>query len=91
MVTTSFVVNAADPGLTFETFAAKKNGDAPFPIGAKSASHGTVTYSVVSGPATVSGSTVTLTGAGTVVLKASQVANGNYLAATATLAFTVTK
>jgi hypothetical protein len=37
----------------------------------------------MSGPATISGSTVTLTGSGTVVLSASQVANGNYAAATA--------
>jgi hypothetical protein len=37
----------------------------------------------------ISGSTVTLTGVGTVVLSASQVASGNYTAATATVSFTV--
>lgn len=41
-----------------------------------------VTYSVVSGPATVSGSTVTLTGVGTVTVRASQAGNGTYSAAT---------
>jgi len=49
-----------------------------------------VTYSVVSGPATISGSTVTLTGVGTVKLQASQAANGNYAVATTTISFTVT-
>jgi sugar lactone lactonase YvrE len=40
-----------------------------------------VIYSVVSGPATVSGSTVTYTGVGTVVLEADQYGNGTYAAA----------
>ena len=64
-------------------------GDAPFVVGATSNSSGAVTYSVVSGPATVSASMVTLTGAGTVVLKASLAANGNYSAATQNAGFTV--
>ena len=37
-------------------------------MSATSNSTGAFTYSVVSGPATISGSTVTLTGAGTVAL-----------------------
>ena len=40
-----------------------------------------VTFSVVSGPAKVSGSTLTITSAGTVVVRASQAGNANYLAA----------
>jgi hypothetical protein len=40
-----------------------------------------VTLSVLSGPATISGSTVTFTGTGTVILAADQVGNANYLAA----------
>jgi len=43
---------------------------------------------VVSGPATISGNTVTLTGVGTVELQANQAANGNYAAATTTTSFT---
>ncbi len=43
-----------------------------------------VTYSVVSGPATVSGSTLTLTGTGTVTIRATQAGNPNYHPATAT-------
>jgi hypothetical protein len=41
-------------------------------------STGAIPYSVVSGPATISGNTVTLTGSGTVTLQASQVAAGTY-------------
>ena len=37
-----------------------------------------VTYSVVSGPATLSGSTLTLTGAGTVIVRADQAGNATY-------------
>jgi photosystem II stability/assembly factor-like uncharacterized protein len=40
-----------------------------------------ITFSVQSGPATVSGSTLTLTGSGTVVVRASQAGNTNYNAA----------
>ncbi len=64
-------------------------GDAPFPVSATSNSTGAIAYSVVSGPATVSGSTVTLTGAGAVVLLASQSASGTYAAATQNTSFTV--
>jgi ABC-type anion transport system duplicated permease subunit len=52
-------------------------------------SSGTFTYSVVSGPATISGSTVTITGVGTVVLLASQTASGNYAIGTQNASFTV--
>ena len=64
-------------------------GDAPFTVSATSNSTGAFTYTVVSGPATVSGSMVTLTAAGTVLLNASQIASGNYAPATATASFTV--
>ena len=60
-------------------------------MAATSNSTGAFTYSVVSGPAAISGATVTLTGAGTVVLKASEAADSNYAAATKTATFTVAK
>jgi len=51
-----------------------------------------VAYSVVSGPATVSGGLVTITGVGAVVLRATQVGNANYLAAAdVDVTFTVAK
>jgi hypothetical protein len=64
--------------------------DAAFSVSASSNSSGAFTYSVVSGPATVIGSTVTLTGAaGTVVLQASQAASGSYAAGSQTASFAV--
>ena len=66
-------------------------GDAPFTVGATSNSPGAIAYSVVSGPATIAGTTVTLTGAGAVVLQASQVASGIYAAGSAQASFLVAK
>ena len=89
----SFTVAAAPeaivPTLSFAPIPAQTYGNPPFTVSATSASSGAVTYTVVSGPATIAGNMVTLTGAGTVVLSASQAASGNYAAATATLSFTV--
>jgi Bacterial Ig-like domain (group 3)/NHL repeat len=89
----SFVVapaaGATVPTLTFAPIPAQTYGNAPFAVSATSASSGAVTYTVVSGPATIAGNMVTLTGAGTVVLNASQAASGNYAAATATISFIV--
>ena len=87
--TTSFTVAPEAATLTFTAIPAQTFGGAPFSVSATSASSGAVTYSVASGPATISGSTVTLTGAGTVMLQANQAAAGNYAAATATTTFTV--
>jgi hypothetical protein len=93
-VTTSFSVSKATQ--TIETFANISNktfGEAPFAVTAPSSSSSLlVTLSVKSGPATISANTVTLTGAGTVVLAANQAGNENYAAATeVTTSFTVNK
>ena len=87
--TTSFAVAAEVPTLSFAAIASQNYGNAPFAVNASSASSGYVTYTVASGPATVAGYTVTLTGTGTVVLNASQAAAGNYATTTATTSFTV--
>jgi hypothetical protein len=50
---------------------------------------GALTYSAVSGPATVSGSVATLTGAGTVELQVTQAAGATYSLTKATTTFTV--
>jgi sugar lactone lactonase YvrE len=84
----SFTVAAGTPLITF-TVPNHTFGDAPFTVSATSNSTGAFTYSLVSGSATISGSTVTLTGAGTVVLKASEVADPNFLASTKNASFTV--
>ncbi len=80
---------AGNAAITF-TVADHTYGDAAFTVAATSASTGAITYSVVSGPATVSGDSVTLTGTGTVVLQASQAADSNYAAGTQNATFTVT-
>ncbi len=85
---TSFTVSAGTPKLSF-VVPNQTYGVTPFAVNATSNSTGAITYSVVSGPATISGSTATITGVGTVVLQASQAAAGNYTAATSTTSFTV--
>ncbi len=87
--TATLTVTAIVPTLSFAPIAAQTYGNPPFAVGATSASSGAVTYTVVSGPATIAGNMVTLTGAGTVVLRASQAANGNYAAVTVNVSFTV--
>jgi len=77
------------PTLTFAPIPTQVEGAAPFAVSATSASTGAVTYAVMSGPATIAGNLVTLTGAGTVVLTASQAASGNFTTATATTSFMV--
>jgi len=57
----------------------KSTADAPFTISGTTTSNLPLTYSIVSGPATISGNTVTLTGtAGTVVVEADQVGDASY-------------
>jgi hypothetical protein len=87
--TATLAVTAIVPTPSFGPIAAQKYGNPPFAVSATSASSGAVTYTVVSGPATIAGNIVTLTGAGTVMLSASQAASGNYAAATANASFTV--
>jgi hypothetical protein len=77
------------PTITFSV-SSHHTLDAPFTVSATSNSSGAITYSVVSGPATISGNTVTLTGApGTVELQASQAAAGIYAAGTQNASFMV--
>jgi hypothetical protein len=52
-------------------------------------STGAFSYTVISGPATVAGSTLTLTGAGTVVVRATQAAAGTYTPTYTSTSFTV--
>ena len=84
----TFTVGAGAPTISF-TVANQTYGAAPFAVAATSNSTGAFTYTVVSGPATISGSTVTLTGAGTVILQASEAADSNYAAASKNATFTV--
>jgi hypothetical protein len=81
----SITVNKATQTITFTPITSRPYGSAPFAVTATSSagSNYPVTITVQSGPATIGGGTVTLTGAGTVVLQASQAGDANYSAATA--------
>ncbi|HEY4356900.1 MAG TPA: Ig-like domain-containing protein, partial [Acidobacteriaceae bacterium] len=87
---TSFNVSPAAPALKFAALTDQVYGTGPLTVSVSSNSTGAISYSVAGGPATVAGNQVTPTGAGTVVLIASQVAAGNYAAASAQTSFNVT-
>ncbi len=78
--------------ITFAPIASRAYGSAPFAVTATSSagSSSPVTIAVQSGPAAVAGNTVTLTGAGTVVLQASGAGAGDCSMITATTSFQVT-
>ncbi|MBX7209167.1 MAG: M36 family metallopeptidase [Verrucomicrobiaceae bacterium] len=81
----SLVVNGSPVAqtITFPPLSPKLTSAAPFALTATATSGLPVTYAIVSGPATVSGSTVTLTGAtGSVTIRASQSGSALYLPAT---------
>lgn len=85
-----FDITTLTPAITF-TVPNHIYGDAAFAVAATSNSSGTITYSVVSGSATISANVVTLTGVGPITLEASQVASGPYAAATQQGTFNVVK
>lgn len=64
--------------MTFKEIGIGRYGMAPFALTASASSGLPVTFKVISGPATVAGNMVTLTGAGTVTIEADQVGNSRY-------------
>ena len=82
-VTRSITVNQASQTITFTAPTSPVTyGVSPITLSASASSGLTLAFSVVSGPGTVSGSTLTITGVGTVVVAANQAGNANYAAAT---------
>lgn len=77
----TLTIGKASQTTTFDQPANKTYGDAPFAVTASCSSGLPVGFSIASGPATISGTTVTLNGAGTVIVRASQSGNENYNAA----------
>ncbi len=73
-----FLVAQLSQSINFPAIAPKTFGDAPFVISASASSGLPVNFTIVSGPATVSGNIVTLTAAGTVIIKAFQAGNTIY-------------
>jgi len=77
----AFTVTKAEQVIGFEVLADKTYGDAPFLLNASATSDLPVSFSVVSGPATLNDNEVTITGVGDVTIKASQEGNDFYLPA----------
>jgi hypothetical protein len=80
-VTQNIVVNLAPQTIAFAP-TTPVTYTPTIALSATSSSGLTVSFSLVSGPATLSGSALTLTGIGTVVVSATQPGNANYAAAT---------
>ncbi|HZY81946.1 MAG TPA: gliding motility-associated C-terminal domain-containing protein [Cyclobacteriaceae bacterium] len=79
----TLIVNKANQTITFGALAGKTVGDAPFTLNATTTSPlGLVYSSSNTAVATITGNTVTIVGAGTTSITASQAGNGNYNAAT---------
>ncbi|MDX1907802.1 MAG: PKD domain-containing protein [Bacteroidia bacterium] len=79
--TQTFTSGGLNQSITFGPLGDKLDTDAPFTVSATASSGLPVSFSIVSGPATISGNTITLTGAGTVTVRASQAGNAGYNAA----------
>lgn len=68
--------------ITFPTIPTQTYGTAPVLLSATASSGLPITYIVVAGPANVSGNLLTITGAGTITVQATQAGNSGYAAAT---------
>jgi len=77
----TWTISQAGQTITFPAPASQTYGNPPFTLTATASSGLTVVYSILSGPGTVSGNTVTITGAGTIVIQASQPGTVNWSAA----------
>ena len=76
-------ITATSQTITFGPLTGKNLGDPAFAVNATASSGLAVTFTVTSGPATIAGNMVTVTGLGVVIISASQAGNSNYGAATA--------
>jgi hypothetical protein len=74
-------VSSSQQIITFDPLSDRNIGNPSFNVVATASSGLPVSLSIVSGPATLTGSTVTITGLGTVIVRASQPGNATYLAA----------
>jgi hypothetical protein len=75
------ITNHLSQTITFPSPGNQTYGVAPITLNAAASSGLIVSYAVTSGPATVAGNTLTITGAGSVVVQASQAGNDNWNAA----------
>lgn len=80
----------SDPGLQFSAIPTKTLLSPDFAVQARSASSGSVEYAVQSGPASLSGNVVHLTGVGEVSISATQAPIQGYASTSSTISFQVT-
>ena len=80
-----------DQTISFNSIADKTYGDQAFSLSATASSGLSVTYAVISGPASISGSSLNITGIGTVTVEATQAGNNDYYSTTAQQTFSVQK
>lgn len=86
----TLTITKADQVITIDPIADKITTDVPFDVTASTTSGLTLDYSITSGPANISGNTITLTGtSGTVQVNVSQAGNGNYNSANESISFNV--
>jgi autotransporter-associated beta strand protein len=91
-VTTSFQVAQGSQSISFPTISNAGVSSEPLALNATSTSGLPVSYEVLSGPATVNGSQIVISGTGTVQLRATQAGDANWLAAIpVSQSFTVAK
>ncbi len=91
VVVQSFTINRADQTISFDPIPDKLTTDSPFDLVAFSSSGLPLTYAI-SGPATLSGTTITLDGTpGTVEITAQQSGNENYNQTNAQISFEVSE
>ena len=82
-VTAKIVVNQASQAISFTPSSPVTYGVSPIALTASGGASGNaISFSVISGPGTIGGSTLTVTGAGTIVIAADQAGSTNYTAAT---------
>lgn len=79
--TASLVIAKASQSINLRAISARVFGDPPFTPQASAGSGLPVSIEVVSGPASASGNAISLVGAGTVVLRATQTGDANHLPA----------
>jgi hypothetical protein len=77
----TLVVGPASQTITFGSLTPVTYGVGTVPPGATSSSGLPVTYSVLSGPGSISDNTLTVTGAGSIVIRADQAGDANHTAA----------
>jgi hypothetical protein len=80
-VSVTFTVNPAAQTISFPNPGPLPNGVAPVTLMATASSGLPITYTLISGPGSLSGSTLTIAGVGSIVVEADQAGNANYLAA----------